>query len=114
MQFKIQGHSFNLEQTQYGPQLSLIEWPSGTHTARLIQGSPRSLDHAKRIATNLLKQHAQNPDLYQIPPAERIHYRATNIVNLAVQQQLPTSPRTTDQIPSCSDQTLRLHSTANP
>ena len=103
MQFKIQGHSFNLEQTQYGTQLSLIQWPSGAKTARLIQGRPRSLDDAKRIATILLKQHAQNPDLYQIPTAERIHYRATTIVNLAVQQQLSPSPRTANKIPSCSN-----------
>ena len=109
MQFQIQGHSFNLD----GNQLSLIQWPSGTNTARLIQGNPRSLDDAKRIATNLLQQHAQKPDLYQVPTAERIHYRATNIVDLAVQQQLAPSPRTANKIPSCSNQTLRLYSTAN-
>ncbi len=63
MHFELNGHTFRFDK----PSLFLISWPNGQPTNRLIQGMPRNMAEAKRLASALLSAHEQNPLAYGLP-----------------------------------------------
>ena len=67
MEFELQGHIFDYKDRS----LTLVRWPSGATTSRIVQGLSLDIEAAKQLAASLLECHRNDPDAYQIPEKER-------------------------------------------